>query len=127
MIYCHQCGKQLPEHTRFCTACGTALQPPTAVQSEVSDDTHIRPMFAPIADPAPAAEEPTASDEVDERTVARSALTDSSPAPADEHAAVSEGVDDRTVARSALTESAPASPPAPAPASRSLRGRGPDP
>ena len=40
MKFCHNCGAQLPDGTKFCTSCGTKQE--------------LQPVPAPVAEPAPA-------------------------------------------------------------------------
>ncbi|HDS11726.1 MAG TPA: zinc ribbon domain-containing protein, partial [Candidatus Wirthbacteria bacterium] len=43
-MFCHQCGKKLPEQAKFCNGCG---------QSQVSDNGEVQ---TPVSAPAPTAQ-----------------------------------------------------------------------
>lgn len=59
-MYCHFCGKPLPENAAFCPHCGKALNEPTTAQQEAHDTTSspgtAAPTQAPQASDHPAAE-----------------------------------------------------------------------
>ena len=43
-MFCHNCGKKLPDGLNFCTACGTKLIVPTAPAEKVAPAEPERPL-----------------------------------------------------------------------------------
>ena len=82
MIYCAQCGTELPDQAKFCRACGKALQ-----QAPTLDAAFVAPSAAPAAAPsvvpsaAPAAA-PSVASPPSRDTVADSSVELSSLSPA---------------------------------------------
>lgn len=53
MITCPQCKKELPDGTKFCSACGSPLSVAPAVETEVAQETETTPVVEATQEPEP--------------------------------------------------------------------------